>query len=208
MKWNRFLFVTVGIVLITAVMLLPGTVRAHCDTLDGPVVRSARAALEKGDVTPVLKWVRAEDEPDIRAAFDKTMRVREKGLDARELADLYFFETLVRIHRAGENAPYTGLKGSEAVDPVVVLADGALESGNVDQLIGILTAAMADGIRVRFLETLESRNHADESVEAGREFVRHYVFFTHYVEGLHTLIQGGAVHHGGGGERIEGGHGH
>lgn len=209
MKWKEVTFVTLGALLFfAAVMLLPGTARAHCDTLDGPVVQSARAALEKGDVTPVLKWVRAEDEQDIRAAFARTLVVRGKGADARELADLYFLETLVRIHRAGEGAPYTGLKGAEAVDPAVVLADDALESGSVDRLIGILTGAMADGIRARFLETLESRKHADDSVEAGREFVRHYVVFTHYVEGLHTLIQGGVAHHGGGEEKGAGGHGH
>lgn len=209
MKWKRVTFITLGaIFFFPALMLLPGMVRAHCDTLDGPVVQSARAALEKGDVTPVLKWVGAEDEQDIRAAFSKTLAVREKGADARELADLYFFETLVRIHRAGEGAPYTGLKGAEAVDPAVVLADGALESGSVDQLIDVLTGAMADGIRMRFVETLESRKHADDSVGAGWEFVRHYVRFTHYVEGLHGLIQRGAAHHGGGDEKSEEGPGH
>ena len=43
---------------------------AHCDTLDGPVVTTARAALAKGNVTPVLKWVRKADEGEIRAAFE------------------------------------------------------------------------------------------------------------------------------------------
>ena len=38
---------------------------AHCDTLDGPVVKTARAALEKGDVTPILKWVTNEYETEI-----------------------------------------------------------------------------------------------------------------------------------------------
>ncbi|MDH3838545.1 MAG: DUF6448 family protein, partial [Desulfobacteraceae bacterium] len=108
---------------------------AHCDTLDGPVVQTARIALEKGDVKPLLKWVRADDEKEIRVAFQKTLAVRAKGAKAKELADMYFFETLVRIHRAGEGAPYTGLKPGEAVDPAVALADKALESGSVDKLV-------------------------------------------------------------------------
>ena len=194
--------------LLQSGMLPPETVRAHCDTLDGPVVQTARTALQKGDITPLLKWVRAEDEQDIQAAFARTLSVRSKGDEARDLADLYFFETLVRIHRAGEGAPYTGLKSAETVDHAVVLADQALADGNVDKLVTILSGAMADNIRVRFQETLASRKHADDSVEAGREFVRDYVVFTHYVEGLHTMLQGGHDHHGAKKQGEEKGHGH
>ena len=176
---------------------------AHCDTLDGPVVQMARVALEKGDVTPVLRWVRADDEEQIRNAFQKTLAVRTKGAEAKELADMYFFETLVRIHRAGEGAPYTGLKPGEAVDPAVALADKALESGSVDKLVDVLTKAMASGIRDRFQHALETQKHADESVAAGREFVETYVIFTHYVEGLHAIVKGKTLH----GEGAPEGHG-
>ena len=173
-----------------------GNASAHCDTLDGPVVETARAALDKGDVTPLLKWVRQEEEKQIQAAFQKTLAVRAKGSEAKELADMYFFETLVRIHREGEGAPYTGLKPCEAVDPAVALADKALENGNVDKLVDVLSNAMVNGIRERFQHASETRDHADDSVVAGREFVESYVVFTHYVEGLHGLIKGGAAHHG------------
>ena len=99
------LFVLAGLA-----VLLPRAVFAHCDTMDGPVVAAAKAALEKGDVTPVLKWVAKDREGEIRTAFQKTLAVRSKGPEAKELAHMYFFETLVRIHRAGEGAPYTGLQ--------------------------------------------------------------------------------------------------
>lgn len=171
-------------------------VLAHCDTLDGPVVQTARIALEKSDITPLLKWVRADDEKEVRVAFQKTLAVRVMGAEAEELADLYFFETLVRIHRAGEGAPYTGLKPGGAVDPAVALADKALETGSVDKLVAVLTKAMADGVRERFQHASETRGHADDSVAAGREFVEAYVIFTHYVEGLHaTIIKGSGAHH-------------
>lgn len=178
---------------------------AHCDTLDGPVVQTARIALEKGDVTPLLKWVREKDEKEIQAAFQKTLAVRTKGPDAKELADMYFFETLVRIHRAGEGAPYTGLKPGEEVDPAVALADKALENGAVDMLVDVLTKAMAHGIRERFQHASETQSHADDSVVAGREFVEAYVIFTHYVEGLHGIIKGSGGHHG---EEAKGHSGH
>jgi hypothetical protein len=184
-------------------MIFPASGFAHCDTLDGPVVATARVALEKGDITPLLKWVRPEDEQEIKAAFDKTLAVRAKGPEAKELADMYFFETLVRIHRAGEGVPYTGLKPGAAIDPAVALADKALESGNVDTLVSVLTNAMANGIRERFAKAHGNQGHADESVAVGREFVESYVIFTHCVEGLHGLIKGGAAHYSG-----EGGDGH
>ena len=95
----------VGALVIAAV-----PARAHCDTEDGPVVSDAKAALTSGDVTPVLKWVRPADEPEIRTAFATTLAVRGNGDASRKLADRWFFETLVRVHRAGEGAPYTGLK--------------------------------------------------------------------------------------------------
>ena len=176
--------------------LYAGNVSAHCDTLDGPVVATARTALDKGDVTSLLKWVRPEDEKKIRGAFQKTLAMRDKGAEVKEFAEMYFFETLVRIHREGEGAPYTGLKPGEAVDPAVALADKALGNGNVDKLVDVLSNAMANGIRKRFQHARETQNHADDSVTAGREFVESYVIFTHYVEGLHGLIKGGAVHHG------------
>ncbi len=190
----RIMVVIFGIGLLCTA--LSKNVYAHCDTLDGPVVQTARIALEKGDVTPLLKWVQADDEKEIRVAFQKTLAVRAKGAEAKELADMYFFETLVRIHRAGEGAPYTGLKPGEAIDPAVALADIALESGSVDKLVDVLTKAMANSIREHFQHASETQDHADDSVAAGREFVEAYVAFTHYVEGLHGIIKGNGGHHG------------
>jgi len=199
----RIVLAIIGIGLFCTTLSI--NVFAHCDTLDGPVVQTARIALEKGDVTSLLKWVQADDEKEIQIAFQKTLAVRVKGAEAKELADMYFFETLVRIHRAGEGAPYTGLKPGESVDPAVALADKALESGSVDKLVNVLTKAMANGIREHFQHASETRKHADDSVAAGREFVKAYVLFTHYVEGLHAIIKGSGVHHG---EEAKGHSGH
>jgi hypothetical protein len=195
---TRIMVVSAGIGLLCGV--LSGNAFAHCDTLDGPVVQTARVALETGDVTPLFKWVRPDDEKEIKTAFKETLTVRKQGVAAKELADKYFFETLVRIHRAGEGAPYTGLKPGEAVDPAVALADKALENASVEKLVKVLSNAMANGIRKRFAKAYENQKHADDSLAAGREFVESYVIFTHYVEGLHGLIKGGVAHHGEGGD--------
>lgn len=194
-KNNKCLKLLVFIMVFGSMFFFTKNLYAHCDTLDGPVVETAKKALASGDVTSLLKWVPADDEQMIRTAFQKTLEVRKLGTQARDLADMYFFETLVRIHRAGEGAPYTGLKPVTAVDPAVALADKALENGSVDKLVNTLTDATAKGIRERFQRALEASKHADESVAAGREFVKAYVIFTHYVEELHTMIKSATGHH-------------
>jgi hypothetical protein len=111
--------------------------------------------------------------------------VRGLGSDARALADRFFFETVVRVHREGEGAPYTGLKPAAApVDPAVAGADRALDTGDVDPLLRTVAAAAEQGLRARFARAAEARGHADESVEKGRSFVAAYVELAHYAERL------------------------
>jgi uncharacterized protein DUF6448 len=182
--------------LALGVWVVPQIAVAHCDTMDGPVVMTARAALEKGDVTPLLKWVQKKDENEIREQFNKTVIARKQGKEAKELADRYFFEALVRVHRAGEGAPYSGLK-SEPAEPIIQAADKALDSGSSDQLVKHVSEAVAAGIRERYNRVKEAKKHADESVEKGRAFVAAYVEYTHYVERLHVDASSGGAHHGG-----------
>jgi hypothetical protein len=177
------------------VVFTPQLGQTHCDTLDGPVVLTAMKALEKGDATPVLKWVKKEHEGEIRDLFKKTLAVRSKGPEAKELADRHFLENLVRLHRAGEGAPYTGLS-AEPVEPIIAAADKSLENGSVDHLIKHVSEEVASGIRKRFAHTLEKKEHADENIDAGREFVEAYVEFTHYVERLSNDAKGGSAEHG------------
>ena len=194
-----------SILLASALFLMPSGVLAHCDTYSGPVITAAKQALEKGDVTPVLKWVKKEDEEAIKAVFIKTMAVRSKGPEAKELADNYFFETLVRIHRAGEGEPFTGLK-NEPVEPIVAMSDKALETGNVDSLVNKVTAHIKEGIKERLVKVLAARKNADKSVDAGREYVEAYVNYLHYVEGIHTAAMSKSEHHGEGNDGAEKGY--
>lgn len=192
---GSFMKISMVIIICVTFWLIPNFVNAHCDTLEGPVVMTAKSALDKGDVTPVLKWVKKENEGEIKELFKKTIVVRKQGKEAKELADMYFFETLVRIHRAGEGAPYTGLK-AEPVEPIIAEADKALESGKADNLVKMVADTVAKGIRERFEHAKETKKHADESVEKGREFVEAYVEFTHYVERLYLDAAAKGMHHG------------
>ncbi|MBC7351245.1 MAG: hypothetical protein H5U08_02715 [Thermogutta sp.] len=180
---------------VTFALAIASEARAHCDTLDGPVIKDAQVALHSGDVTPVLKWVGPEDEPEIREAFNKTLAVRKLSATARELADRFFFETLVRVHRAGEGAPYTGLKPAGSADPAVKLADEALQTGSPEKLVKVLTEAVEESVRHRYAEAAQRKKLSDRSVEAGRQFVKAYVEYVHLVEGLHEQLKGGGHRH-------------
>lgn len=173
---------------------LSGSALAHCDTTSGPVIPEAKAALEKGDVTPILKWVKQENEAEIKTAFAKAVAVRAKGPEAKELADQYFIETLVRLHRAGEGAPYNGIK-DEPAEPIVVMADKALADGSADEMIKEIGGNMAGAIKQKFNKAVKAKKDKDKSVEAGREFVEAYVTYMHYVEGIHTAIMSAGGHH-------------
>ncbi len=163
---------------------------AHCDTMDGPLILEAKQALEKGDVTPVLKWVKEENEAEVKKAFNEALAERKKGAAAKEKADMRFFEVLVRIHREGEGAEFTGIKpaGSE-LEPAVKEADAAIEKGSAENLVKLVSEDVVSGIHKRFEEVLEKKKHKDESVEAGREFVAAYVEFVHYVEHLDKIAK-------------------
>lgn len=187
-KWAIGTVVTAGLL-----VLLAGRAFAHCDTTGGPIIPEAKAALEQGDITPILKWIKQDNEEEIKAAFAKAVAERAQGPEAREKADQHFLETLVRLHRAGEGAPFTGIK-DEPVEPIVAMADQALADGSADDLIGKMSGHMAQAIQEKFSRVKEAALHKDDSVEAGREFVEAYVIYMHYVEGIHTAILSAGGH--------------
>lgn len=165
---------------------------AHCDTLDGPVIQDARKALNARDVTPVLKWITQKDEKSVRTAFAKVLSA--KGKKNSDMEENKFFEILVKIHRAGEGFPFTGLKPAGQIEPAIAESDKALESGSPDLLIKLITEDVAAGIKKRYEHAAAAYNHKNESIEQGREFVEAYVAFTHYVERLHRDAMGKTGH--------------
>lgn len=169
---------------------------AHCDGLDGPVVKAAQKALETGNVNLVLIWVQKQDEAEIKQTFEQTLTVRKLGPQALELADRYFFETLVRIHRAGEGAPYTGLKpAGRDLGPAIPAADKAVEEGAVEPILKLVTDAVQHGIHKQFKQIMHTKNFSADDVEGGREFVKDYVIFVHYVNGIYNAAAGSAGGH-------------
>jgi hypothetical protein len=182
---------------LSALMLaasLSSPVVAHCDSMDGPVVKDAQRALSDKNVGPVLKWVREEDEESIRKAFEMALAVRGESQAAMIVADRYFFDTLVRIHRVSEGEGFTGIKPAGSVDPAIAAVDHALADGNIDLLAGKIAASVRQAIQERFIEAHDKRQVADNSITQGREYVDAYVQLTHFVESLNHLVSHGASH--------------
>lgn len=178
-------------VLIAASLSIAPMTFAHCDTMDGPVVRAAKQALKTRNINYVLIWVQQKDEPEVRDAFRQTLVVRRLNRAARELADRYFFETLVRIHRAGEGQPYTGLKPAGTdLGPVIPVADKSLENGSVEALLKLFPDKAKPEIENRFRETITKRRFDIKDVEAGRKYVGAYTSFLEYLERLYEEKSG------------------
>jgi hypothetical protein len=187
---SQIIVISFLVFLSAFLLILPVFVTAHCDGLDGPVVKAARKALETGNVNLVLIWVQKQDKAAIKEAFQKTLEVRKLSPEARDLADMYFFETLVRIHRAGEGAPYTGLKpAGRDLGPAIPAADKALEDGSIKELMKLLTDYVNVGVLEHFKHADEKKIFSMDDVGAGREFVKAYVEFVHYVERIYEATK-------------------
>ena len=177
-------------------LVTPARALAHCDGLDGPVVKAAQQALEKRDPALVLVWVQPKDEPEVLKAFADTLAVRALSAEAKALADRFFFETVVRVHRTGEGAPFTGLKpAGRDLGPAIPAADRSLQEGSVEPVIALLTRTVQQSVREHFDAAVAAGTFKAGDVTAGREYVRTYVEFIHYVERLYEAATTAAHGH-------------
>ena len=167
----------------------------HCDTLDGHVVKAARMALAKGNVNLIPPWVPKKAEGRLKKAFEKTLRMRKLGKQVRDLADYWFFETAVRLHREGEGAPYTGLKPA-GLDwgPVVPKAERAIAKEDPKQVIQLLTYAIEEELQKRFKQVMVKKKYDVNDIDVAREYVQANLGFVLYSHHLYTKITGGAEH--------------
>ena len=172
-----------SILILSFILLADNLIYAHCDSYAGPVVTSARRALETQNVRLVLIWVKQNDEHEIEEAFRKTLAVRKLSPEAKVLADKSFFETVVRLHRAGEGEPYTGLKSADFdIGKAIPAADKAIDTKDNSALRTMLLHDVNKTLDAYFKHVLETKHYDPNDVEKGREFVAAYVAFTHFVE--------------------------
>lgn len=177
---------------LAALLIQPAS--AHCDTEDGPAVQDGRRALQTGNVNHALKWVHAEGEDEVRAAFDAALAASDA--DPSAPAGRRFLETLVRVHRAGEGAAFEGIKptGTELA-PEVVAADAALAAESLDPLRGLIPDERWDELEKRFAVVLDKKDFDVDNLDDARDYVEAYVSFYKYAEGEDDHHHGGHTHH-------------
>jgi hypothetical protein len=97
---------------------------------------------------------------------------------------MYFFETLVRLHRNGEGVAYNGLKPTGTpIDEKIKAADESIETGNLAPLQKMLPEEKIHQLETPFKTVLSLKNFDVNDVKAGRAYVEAYVRFFHMAEG-------------------------
>ncbi len=134
---------------------------AHFDALDGPIVQDVRKALDTKDATPILKWVKQEDETTVREAFVRALHARNKKMPKQQKNG--FMRRLSKSIWLNERFLLPALKLEGQSDPVIAVIDQALESGSPDALLKHFTEDIAHGIRKRYKIVEAAYRHKDES---------------------------------------------
>lgn len=175
-------------------LLFPLNGYSHCDSYDGPVIQDALKALEKNDVKLVYKWISEGQEAEITGLFNKTYKYKKKDQEIYQLLEKHFLETLVRLHREGEGAPYTGLKPAGSTKQIIRLTDTALLEKDLPTLLNKLNTHIAKVIQEKYEKVAALYDVKDESPENGRAYVAAYVDYTHTVEAIHAPLEHGVSH--------------
>jgi hypothetical protein len=176
--------VIISLCILIALLVTSGKSNAHCDTKDGPVVAAAIKAIQNNNVNYALIWVKPAFEKEIKEAFVSTMKVRVLSSDAQKLADNYFYETLVRLHRSGEGMAYTGVKpNGTPIDKKILAADKSILLGNLSPLKALVPENKFDELKKRFDKVMSLKLFDVNDLQAGRKYVEAYVQFFHFAEG-------------------------
>ena len=173
-----------GLVAAGMFLLAPVTADAHCDTMDGPAVKDAIRAMDTGNVNYALKWVQPKYEAEVSRAFRMSMKVKDINADTKNLAEQYFFEILLRDHRAGEGVAFDGVKPHGwPVDERVKAADQSIALGDLEPLKGLVEPDKWPELQRRFQKVMSLKDFDVNRVEEGREYIEAYVQFFKFAEG-------------------------
>lgn len=195
MKTKIFKTTTIRTAIVAAFFLLFGvSAYAHCDSYDGPVIKDALKALENNNPELVLKWIDSQQEKEIIALFDKTYKLKNGDREVYSIVQKHFLETLVRLHRETEGAPFTGLKPAGSMTPLVEMADHSIEVKSIEKVAKTVTEHLEHVLRERYAKVMELHKTKDNSVEEGRAYVHAYVEYTHTLEALEHVLHGDFEH--------------
>lgn len=177
-----------GFLLGMILMLISTPTYAHCDSYDGPVIQDALKALDQKDIRPVLKWIEKDHEAEITSLFYKTLDLKKKDTEVYGIVEKHFLETLVRLHREGEGAPFTGLKPAGSTTPMINMADESIAKEDVDSLLSKLTTHLQKEITEKYEKVIRLSKVKENSLAEGRAYVAAYVEYTHTLEAIEGIL--------------------
>ena len=181
-NWRAGLQTILTLIIVSVIIFGSVPASAHCDSYDGPTIKDAVKALETNNVKFVLKWITPEQEKEIIPLFNKTYALKSGDKEVYAIVEKHFFETLVRLHRESEGAPYTGLKPAGTTKPIILMSDKAIESRNIDDLLGKLNNHIGKVLKEKYEKVAALEKVKNDSPEQGREYVEAYVDYTHTIE--------------------------
>lgn len=184
------------LIIATSIIFSTLPASAHCDSWDGPLIKDALKAIGIGKVAPVMKWIDEKHEQEIITLFNKTVSLKGGDKEIYAIVEKHFLETLVRLHREGEGAPFTGLKPAGSVTPIIAMADQAVTSGEPTTLITKLDDHLNKVLKEKYDLVMEKSRRRDDSAAEGRDYVKAYVEYTHFLEAIHGILEGGGGHEG------------
>ncbi len=190
----------VFILLLAVFLLAPAGLRAHCDRVNGPVAKSARQALKTGQFKPVAIWIGEEQEAALQDRFESSLKAYRAGGPGKKVAKSYFMSEAIRLHRAAEGMPFTGLKPASELPIDLKLAEKARETGDVQPVVDLLSSELEQKVKKWFKTSREARRQWEQqqNVETGRKWADAYVKYIIYVHKLYQKIMAGPPHGVGG----------
>ena len=165
---------------------------SYIESMDGPIVKAAETALDMENINYVIPFVSSKDSGELKDAFEKTLSVRELSGEAAELADFWFFETVVRLHRINNGNSYNGLKPA-GIDwgPIIPKLDKAFETEKIDEFLNFLLNFIQEDIRSRFDDVLFKKDYDINDVEDARDYINSMLEFVDYTQKFYKYIEKG-----------------
>ena len=167
----------------------------HHDAVNAPDMKAAKMALETGNANYVLIWVPEESENKLKNLLEKTCCERSARKNMQNCAIDWYFDIVSRFYSANKGALYTCLKpGGLDESLIAVKVERAIETGNFEEIIGIIPDAHAADVRERFHHVMDKSNYDRNNIAAGRAYVSAFIDFLTYVHTIRTCIPGEENH--------------
>jgi len=155
---------------------------------NGPVIIAAKKALETGNPNYVLIWVPEESENTLKNLLEKTFCERSTRKNIQNRGIDWYFESVNRLHFTCRwpHCPGMTSDGSD-MKMIVSMVERAFETGNCEEICGVLPIAHTAEVKLRFHNVMNKRNYTVDDIAAGRAYVSAFIAFIAYLHNLSSV---------------------